>query len=709
MNVGFISLGCSKNLVVTEEVIGMFQENNFNIVNDAKKADIIVINTCGFIESAKQEAIDTILEMAEYKNKKCKYLIVIGCLVERYKKDLEKLIPEVDLFISIQEYDKMWDKIKTLINMDDSSKSSLKFQNRIITTGDNYAYLKIAEGCSNNCTYCAIPYIQGKYISRKKEDIIEEAKNLVKKGIKELIVIAQDTTKYGIDIYGKPCLDELLEELCKIDGIKWIRFLYAYPETITDELIQVIKNNDKICNYFDIPIQHISNKVLKRMNRKSDQDSIKKLIQKIRKEIPDAILRTSLIVGFPGETEEDFQELYDFVQSTEFDKLGVFMYSKEDGTPASRLKEQIHPMTKKSRHKKIMTLQKEISRMNLEKKINNVYEAIIESVSFDKKYYIGRTYMDVPEEDGVIFIKREKEIPIGTFTKCRITDVKDYDLIRRNSMKIQEILSKGIKTLNEHKIEEASLESRILLADILDCKKEDLIIKYDQEISDQEIEKFQDGIKKIAEGYPLQYLTHKKEFMKMEFFVNEDVLIPRNDTEILVEEVINISQKYDKKEILELCTGSGAIAISLEKYIDNAVITATDISKKALEVANKNSNKLLANKNINFIQSDMFAKIDNKFDIIVSNPPYIKTEVIKDYNLKYEPKLALDGGEDGLKFYRIIIEEGYKYLKPNGIIALEIGYDQREEVADIMRSTKKYENIYFKKDLFGNDRVVVIS
>ena len=276
-------------------------------------------------------------------------------------------------------------------------------------------------------------------------------------------------------------------------------------------------------------------------------------------------------------------------------------------------------------------------------------------------------------------------------------------------MKIQEILSKGIKTLNEHKIEEASLESRILLADILDCKKEDLIIKYDQEISDQEIEKFQDGIKKIAEGYPLQYLTHKKEFMKMEFFVNEDVLIPRNDTEILVEEVINISQKYDKKEILELCTGSGAIAISLEQYIDNAVITATDISKKALEVANKNSNKLLANKNINFIQSDMFAKIDNKFDIIVSNPPYIKTGVIKDYNLKYEPKLALDGGEDGLKFSRIIIEEGYKYLKPNGIIALEIGYDQRKEVADIVKSTKKYENIYFKKDLFGNDRVVVIS
>ena len=338
MNVGFVSLGCSKNLVVTEEVIGMFKENNFNIVNDETKADIIVINTCGFIESAKQEAIDTILEMAEYKNKRCKYLIVIGCLVERYKEDLEKLIPEVDLFISIKEYDKMWDKIKALINEDNLTNSKLDFKNRVITTGNNYAYLKIAEGCSNNCTYCAIPYIQGKYISRRKEEILEEAKELAKKGIKELIVIAQDTTKYGIDIYGKPCLAELLEELCKVDGIKWIRFLYAYPETITDELIQVVKKNDKICNYFDMPIQHISNKVLKRMNRKSDKDSINNVIKKIRKEIPDVILRTTLIVGFPGETKDDFEELFEFVQDTSFDKLGVFMYSKEDRNACIKIK-----------------------------------------------------------------------------------------------------------------------------------------------------------------------------------------------------------------------------------------------------------------------------------------------------------------------------------------------------------------------------------
>ena len=429
MNVGFISLGCSKNLVVTEEVIGMFKGNGFNIVNDEKKADIIVINTCGFIESAKQEAIDTILEMAEYKKQKCKYLIVIGCLVERYKEDLERLIPEVDLFISIKEYPKIWEKIQKVIGEGESNICKLDFSNRVITTGENYAYLKIAEGCSNNCTYCAIPYIQGKYISRREEEIIEEAKELAKKGIKELIVIAQDTTKYGIDIYGEPRLAHLLEELCKIDGFKWIRFLYAYPETITDELIEVVKNNEKICNYFDMPIQHISNKVLKRMNRKSDKESIEKVIKKIREEIPDVILRTTLIVGFPGETEEDFNELYEFVKQERFDKLGTFMYSKEDGTPAARLKEQIHYMTKKSRHKKIMSLQKKISKENLQEKLGKTYEARVESTSFDNKYYIGRTYMDVPEEDGVVFIKKDEEIELGTFVNCKITGIRDYDLI----------------------------------------------------------------------------------------------------------------------------------------------------------------------------------------------------------------------------------------------------------------------------------------
>lgn len=321
MKVGFISLGCSKNLVVTEEVISMFKENGFDIVNKEKDAEVILINTCGFIESAKQEAIDCILEMAEYKKQKCKYLIVIGCLVERYKEELEKLIPEVDLFISIKEYNQIWDKIKNLIEVKENKPYALDFKKRVITTGDNYAYLKIAEGCSNNCTYCAIPYIQGKYVSRKEEDILEEAEILAKKGIKELIVIAQDTGRYGIDIYGEPRLPELLRKLCKIEGIKWIRFLYTYPETITSELIKVVKKEEKIVKYFDIPLQHISNRILKRMNRKSSRKNIEKLILKLRKEIPDVIIRTTFIVGFPGETMEEFTELYEFVKTAKFDKL----------------------------------------------------------------------------------------------------------------------------------------------------------------------------------------------------------------------------------------------------------------------------------------------------------------------------------------------------------------------------------------------------
>jgi len=302
MNVGFISLGCSKNLVVTEQLIGMFKKHKFNIVSDEKVAQIIVVNTCGFIESAKSEAIDTILEMAEYKNANCKYLIVIGCLVQRYKEELIREIPEVDLFISIKEYDTMWEKISNLIKKE-KEIDKLDFHNRMISTGDFMTYLKIAEGCSNCCTYCAIPMIQGRYISREYDDIIKEAEELAEKGYKEIIVIAQDTTKYGIDLYHKNRLAELLNDLCKIDGIKWIRFLYAYPESITDELIQVVKNNDKICKYFDIPIQHISDNVLKNMHRRSNGESIKKLIKHIRKEIPDVIIRTTLIAGFPGETE----------------------------------------------------------------------------------------------------------------------------------------------------------------------------------------------------------------------------------------------------------------------------------------------------------------------------------------------------------------------------------------------------------------------
>ena len=448
MKVGFVSLGCSKNLIDTEIAIGHFKNNNYEIENDPNKADIIVINTCGFIASAKEEAINTILEMAEYKKKKCRYLIVMGCLVQRYYDDLVKSLPEVDLFLKIDEYNQMWQKIQDLVENNKVEKSTTKavtkvsqieqlpmpkfdeFYDRVITTGKNYAYLKIGEGCSNMCTYCAIPYIRGKFISRKMEEIIEEAKMLASKGIKELIVIAQDTTKYGVDIYGTPKLPELLQKISEIDGIKWIRFLYSYPEGITDELIEVVKNNEKICKYFDIPIQHISNKVLKIMNRKTNKEQIEKLIEKIRKEIPNIVLRTSLIVGFPGETDEDFEELKQFVEKTKFDKLGTFMYSKEEGTPAAKLPEQIHGNTKKARYNKIMQIQQKISNENLKNKIGQVVEVLIEDISFDGKFLIGRTSQDVPEEDGIIYVENTNfENKVNSFVNVKIKDVKDYDLI----------------------------------------------------------------------------------------------------------------------------------------------------------------------------------------------------------------------------------------------------------------------------------------
>lgn len=440
MKVGFVSLGCSKNLIDTEMMIGVFKNNGFTIVNNPQTADIIVINTCGFIEPAKEEAINTILEMAEYKKTgKCKILVATGCLVERYKEELEKALPEVDVFLKYSDYAEEKGKsaeafakvLKQIAQDKKIEKTQLDFMDRVITTGKNYAYLRIAEGCSNRCTYCAIPYIRGAFVSRKIEDILEEAEMLVKSGRRELILIAQDTSKYGVDIYKKPQLAKLLKELCKIKDLKWIRFLYTYPEDITDELIEVVKKEDKICKYFDIPIQHISDKVLKRMNRKCTGESIRKVISKLRKEIPNVVIRTTVMVGFPGETNEDFEELYNFIKETKFDKLGAFTYSKEDGTPASRLKEQIHPMTKKSRYNKIMKLQKEISKQNEQKLIGRELEILIEDISLDRKYYIGRSYMDVPEIDGVAYVKNNntKEDLIGKYIKAKVVEVKDYDII----------------------------------------------------------------------------------------------------------------------------------------------------------------------------------------------------------------------------------------------------------------------------------------
>ena len=446
MKVGFISLGCSKNLIDTEMMIGIFKNKNYEIVNDPQIADIIVINTCGFIVQAKEEAINTILEMAEYKKQNCKFLIVTGCLVERYKSELIKEIPEVDLFIKFSEYKTFWNEVENLLEKNKKSLSSkekslndknldnknnqLDFLDRVITTGINYAYIRVAEGCNNFCTFCAIPYIRGRYVSRKEEDILEEVKLLVKRGIREFIIIAQDTTKYGIDIYGEPKLAELLNKISKIEGVKWIRFLYSYPETITEELIQEVKENDKICKYFDIPMQHVSDNILKKMNRKSTSKSIKDLITKLRKEIPGVIIRSTLMVGFPGEKEKDFEELYEFVKWAKFDKLGCFAYSKEEGTRAEKMPEQVHPSTKKSRYNKIMKLQQEISKENLKKQIGKTYEVLIEDaiVTDDKElYFIGRTYMDVPEIDGYIYLKGDAEI--NTFVKCKITDVREYDLV----------------------------------------------------------------------------------------------------------------------------------------------------------------------------------------------------------------------------------------------------------------------------------------
>lgn len=438
MKVGFVSLGCSKNLIDTEMAIGLFKRNNFEIVNDVKKAEIIIINTCGFIESAKQEAINTILEMAEYKEKgTCKYLVVMGCLVQRYRKELQKALPEVDLFIEINDYTNYWNKILELLDKKEKPDTinNLCYMDRVISTGNKTAYLKIAEGCSNRCTYCAIPYIRGPYVSRPMEEVLEEAKKLAVAGIKELIVIAQDTTRYGEDLYGESKLSDLLNELCKIDGFEWIRFLYAYPESITDELIQTVKNNPKICNYFDIPIQHISDSVLKRMNRRTNGKQIEELINKIKKQIPDVILRTSLIVGFPGETEEDFNKLYEFVKKGYFDKLGVFTYSKEDGTPAARLKEQIHPATKKKRYNLIMSVAKDISAEKLKSYIGKEYKVLVEDTTFDHKFCVGRSYMDIPDTDGMVIIKNCDTKLVGEFVNCKVTAVNNYDLIAKISNK----------------------------------------------------------------------------------------------------------------------------------------------------------------------------------------------------------------------------------------------------------------------------------
>ena len=428
--VGFVSLGCSKNLVDTEIMIGQLSAAGYEIVADEQKADIIIVNTCAFIDSAKEEAINTILEMAQLKQRgNLKKLIVTGCLSERYKEEILKEMPEVDAVVGVGRFE----EISEVINSDDKiflgNKECLYPEKapRIITTPKYMAYLKIAEGCDNNCTYCAIPMIRGKYRSRKIENIIAEAEGLAKNGVKEIIVIAQDTTRYGEDIYKKKMLPALLEKLSLIDGIEWIRVMYAYPERITDELLSVISESEKISSYFDIPLQHINDRILKRMNRKCSKDEIYKLISKIREKIPEAVLRTSLITGFPGETEEEFNELCDFVKWARFDRLGVFAYSREEGTPADKLDNQLPDTVKAKRADIIMKIQQDISAQKCKKKIGTTERVLVEGIYKDK--YVGRTISDAPDIDGKVIFTSDNKIQPGEFVCVKINNSGIYDLI----------------------------------------------------------------------------------------------------------------------------------------------------------------------------------------------------------------------------------------------------------------------------------------
>lgn len=433
--VGMVSLGCPKNLVDAEHMLYNLREDGYEIVPDAALADVVIVNTCGFIETAKQEAIETILEFCTLKNEgRIKAVIVTGCLAERYKEEILKEIPEVNAVVGIGCNEQLCEIIRCVLADNESvnafdDKDKLCIDGRRIVSTEHYAYLKIAEGCNNCCTYCAIPMIRGKYRSRTIESIVDEAKWLSKVGITELIVVAQDTTYYGTDLYGEPKIAQLLKELCKIDGIKWIRTLYSYPERITDELLTTIASEEKLVKYLDIPIQHCNGEVLKRMNRKGDNESLRALIEKIRSIIPDVTLRTTLITGFPGETQEQFEELSMFVKDMKFDKLGCFSYSAEEGTPAEKLDGQIDLKTKEARNDAIMNEQMLISFDINEKKIGSQVEVVTEGFDRYAECYFGRSSTDAPEIDGKIFFSSERKLRVGEYVKVAVDDVMDYDLI----------------------------------------------------------------------------------------------------------------------------------------------------------------------------------------------------------------------------------------------------------------------------------------
>ena len=436
MNILFISLGCDKNLVDSEVMLGLLDKKGYQIVDSEEDADIIVVNTCCFIHDAKEESIQTILEMAEYKKEgKLKALIVTGCLAQRYQQEIIDEIPEVDAVLGTTSYDHIVEAVEEALAgnghvvLEDVDALPDVKEKGLVTTGGHYAYMKIAEGCDKHCTYCIIPKLRGNYRSVPMEKLLAEAKDLADQGVKELILVAQETTVYGKDLYGEKSLHKLLRELCKISGIQWIRILYCYPEEIYDELIQTIKEEKKVCHYLDLPIQHASDAVLKRMGRRTSKAQLVEIIEKLRKEIPDISLRTTLITGFPGETQEQHEELKDFVDEMEFDRLGVFTYSPEEDTPAATMTEQIPEEVKEDRQAELMELQQEIAFDLAEDMVGREVLVMIEGKVADENAYVGRTYKDAPNVDGLIFINTDEELMSGDFARVRVTGALEYDLI----------------------------------------------------------------------------------------------------------------------------------------------------------------------------------------------------------------------------------------------------------------------------------------
>ena len=434
MKLYFVSLGCDKNLVDSEHMLADIS-TEYEITDDALEADIAIVNTCAFIKDAKEESINTILELSRLKEENLKYLVITGCLAQRYYDDLKELIPEIDGFIGISAFSNILDDLKRIrdkekiFDMPDINENQHASGRRFLNPPFHYSYLKIAEGCDKNCSYCSIPSIRGSYRSVPMEELIKEAEFLAANYVKELILVAQETTVYGVDLYGKKSLVELVEKLSGIEGIEWIRLMYCYPEEIDDDLINLIKNNRKVCHYLDIPIQHASDRILQKMGRRTSKKDIVSLIKKLRKEIPDISLRTSLITGFPTESEEEAEELLKFVKDIKFDRLGVFTYSKEENTLAASFKPQIKESVKKQRQKAIMEAQREISLKRNKSFISKEVEVIIEGYNTEEGFYTARMYADAPDIDGCVFIESDENYLSGTFLKVRITDSSEYDLI----------------------------------------------------------------------------------------------------------------------------------------------------------------------------------------------------------------------------------------------------------------------------------------